>query len=748
MTASKSTFSAPAPKAPSADRHSRRLALSIASLALIAAGGCAGLKPAPLTSDEIKAFEAADRELIQRDVEALQGALSLEEAIARALKYNLDRRVRVMEEAVALGQLDVGSYDMLPKLVASAGYRERDSDLISRSKDSVTGLPSLANPYISSDKLVNTQDLSFTWSLLDFGQSYYATKQNADRVLVAAERRRKAMHLLIQDVRTAFWRVASAQKLRGDVNATIAAAEDALNDSRMAGASRLRNPIDALRYQRQVLENLRLLEAIDQELSTARVELATLTNLPLAQNVTVVEPDTPPNAKWLDIPVEQMEEQALAQNADLREAFYNARIASQETRRALLRVFPGLSFSYANKVSDDSYLINQHWQETGMQLSLNLLGILSAPAQMRLAEAGIAVADQRRMATQMAVLSQVHIGRLQYANAFRQYERADAIARVDGEISAHIANRERAQTQTKLDRVANQTSFILSQLRRYQALAQVHAAASKLQATLGLEPVIDGSRDMPLAALSQVVANSLSGMDQARLPSPAAAVPAAEEAVQVVPVAAGETDPAPAEALTPAPVALPQESAVPTPVVTAEENVAPASAVEEAAAPAVAEAVAAPEAVLPQAAEPAPVVAVEEAPAPAEALVEPAAAPAAPEAAAAPAAVEAPAPEALQPQAAEPAPVVAVEEAPAPAVPAVEEAAAQVAPEAAAAPVAVEAPAPAPVVAVEEAPAAAPALDVVVEESVALAPAVVLPDAEGTPEIVEGLAAPAPDSES
>ena len=32
---------------------------------------------------------------------------------------------------------------------------------------------------------------------------------------------------------------------------------------------RIRNPVDALRYQRQVLENLRLLEAIDQELSSA-----------------------------------------------------------------------------------------------------------------------------------------------------------------------------------------------------------------------------------------------------------------------------------------------------------------------------------------------------------------------------------------------------------------------------------------------------------------------------------------------
>jgi len=480
-------------------------------------GGCASLTPEPLTAPQIAAASAADRQRIEKDIEPLRGPLTLEEAIARAIKYNLERRTRMMEEAVALGQLEVGKFDMLPKLVATAGYRERDKDLITRSKDSVTNTFSISNPYISSSRHATTTDLSFTWSLLDFGQSYYASKQSADRALIAGERRRKALHLLIQDVRTAFWRAASAQKLKAEVRANTAAAEEALADSRQAGLERLRNPLDALRYQRQLLENLRLLEAVDQELSTARVELASLTSLPLAQDIAVAEPENPLGTKWLEIPVEQMEEQAIANNADLRESFYSARIASQETRRVLLSMFPGLSFNYGVKSSDDSYLINQHWTESGAQLSFNLLGLLSAPAQMRLADAGVALAEQRRMTTQMAVLTQLHLARLHYHNAFRQFERADAIWQVDSDIAGHVANREQAQTQTKLDRVSNQTGAILSQLRRYQALSYVHAAAGKLQATLGLEPTIAGSQDMPLAQLTQAVGASLRQWDAGQL---------------------------------------------------------------------------------------------------------------------------------------------------------------------------------------------------------------------------------------
>lgn len=472
-------------------------------------GGCASLKPEPLTAAEIARTTAADRLQAQQGVEPLQGPLTLEEALARAIKYNLGRRAQLMAEAIAQGQLDVGRYDMLPRLVASAGYRDRSKDLITRSTDSVTGQPSLANPFISSDRTATTTDLSFSWSLLDFGQSYYASKQNADRVLVAAEQRRKALHTLIQDVRTAFWRTAGAQKLRDTVRTALSDGEDALGDARKAGSERVRNPLEALRFQRQLLENLRLLEAIEQELSTAQVELASLTNLPLTQTLVVTEPDLAAGQDMKDMPVEQMEEQAIAHNADLRTAFYNARIARLETRRTLLRMFPGISFSYSVNGSDDSYLINQHWTEAAAQISINLLGLLSAPTQMRLADAGVALADQHRMATQMALLTQVHVARLQYINALRQFERADAIWKVDTDIASQVASREQAQTQTKLDRVSNHTAAIVSQLRRYQALAQMQAASGKLQATLGMEPVIPGGQDMSLGELTRMVAASL-----------------------------------------------------------------------------------------------------------------------------------------------------------------------------------------------------------------------------------------------
>ena len=502
----------------------RAALLPLSLIAVLMLGACAQMKPEPLTPAEITAVSGADRQRAQQDVPPLQGPLTLPEAIARALKYNLDQSTHQLEQALARDQFEAGRFDELPRLVASAGYHDRSTDLVTRSKDSVTGAPSLANPYISSDRSVFSGDLSFTWSLLDFGQSYYASKESADRLLIAAEHRRKAMHTLVQDVRTAFWRAASAQKLHDRVQAAITDAEGALKDSREAQAERLRNPVDALRYQRELLENLRLLETIEQELSTARVELAALIDLPPGQELRVAEPVPSAQAPWLDVPVDRLEELAIGNNADLREAFYDARIARLETRRTLLKMFPGLSFSYGPHASSDSYLVHRSWNEAGVQLSFDLLGLLSAPARKQMADAGVALADQRRMATQMALLAQVHIARLQYGNALHQFKRADENWQVDSRIAEQVSNRAQAQTQTQLDRVANQTAAILSELRRYQALAQAQAAAGKLQATLGLEPVVGDSGRMSLPDLTKVVSAALAQWDQGL---PAAAAPAA-----------------------------------------------------------------------------------------------------------------------------------------------------------------------------------------------------------------------------
>lgn len=488
-------------------RFFKLLAIAAAAAALSA---CGTIAPAALEQQALVQTNQADRKVAQQDVEPINGALTLDEAIARALKYNLERRTRLMEEALALNQLEVGKFDMLPKLMAQAGYSDRNRERATYSMPYTPNYgPQSTSSSFSSEASHGTVDLGLTWNLLDVGIGYYASKQQADRVLIAAEKRRKAMHLLMQDVRTAYWRAAAAQKLRAEVSKTLAMAEEALADSRKVEAERIRNPLDALRYQRQLLENLRLLEAIEQELSIAQVELASLINAPIGQAIPIAETELKlADDNVLRLPLDRLEQVALEQNADLREQHYNSRIAREEVRKTMARLFPNLSFNYGLKYDSDRYLVHNNWNEAGMQLSFNLFNLFTGPTQIKLAKAGVTLADQRRVAAQMAVVMQVHLARLQLANARSQFARADAIYGTDQKIAEQVRNRASARAQSQLDQVANETTAILSLLRRYQALAQVQMAENRLMANLGIEPRIGSTDELSLTQLTEQLKGS------------------------------------------------------------------------------------------------------------------------------------------------------------------------------------------------------------------------------------------------
>lgn len=495
---------------PTVDKQFKRIHGVLIVLSILTVSGCATV-PEPFTRDDIRSVAAADRQQARAEVELLAGPLTLEDALARGLKYNLDHRTRMLEQSLATGQLDAGRFDMLPKLMASAGYSTRNNDAQTYQPNFLSpGNPSTALSPVGADRTHTTTELGLSWNVLDFGLSYYSSKQNADRVLVAAERRRKAMHNLIQNIRSAFWRAASAEKLKTEVAETIKQAEAALADARQVGLERVKAPAEALRYQRTLLENLRTLEGIERELAAARVELAQLTNIPVGSDFRIAEPkDAALDERLLQTRIEEMEELAITNNADLREQFYSARIAATETRKAMLKLFPALSFNASLKGDTNRFLVNDTWNESAAQIGFNLLSLLSGPSQMEVAEAGSRLADQRRMAQQMALIAQVHLARQEFITAKSQFHRADAIWSVDNQLFELTSRGEAAQTQSLLNTVASRTAAILSLLRRYQALAQAHTAASKLQATLGLEPAIGNLDETSLEDLRKLVVRAL-----------------------------------------------------------------------------------------------------------------------------------------------------------------------------------------------------------------------------------------------
>lgn len=463
------------------------------------------ISPKELNYSEIKTITTADLNKVMENQVVPGNVVSLNEAIARALKYNLNQRVKHMGEALASGNFEAGKFDMLPRLLANAGYNWRDSYSMryKATQENPTVFDRNQPLDLSIDRKHFNSDLTLSWSMLDFGASYYTAKQNADRMLVAKEQRRKAMHTLMQDVRTAYWRAVASEILRDRVRKTITDAEAALQDAYNLSDSRIHKPDESLRYQRNLLENLRLLEGIDRDLASARIKLVNLMGLQPGTQFKLEEPSNV--LPKLNNDTKEMENVALMNNADLRSQLYNVRIASMDTRKALLKLLPGISLNFGTNYDDDIYLYDNNWDQAAVNVSFNLFNILAGPSRLRATKANIAVEEAKRVALQMMVLTQVHLSRYQYANAVRQYHRADQIFIVDTQLEEIMRGKFKSNAVGEQVRIAASVSAIFSQLRRYEAMAKAQEAIGQLQATLGMEPEFNSVDDYSLDQMANIV---------------------------------------------------------------------------------------------------------------------------------------------------------------------------------------------------------------------------------------------------
>jgi outer membrane protein TolC len=488
-------------------------------------GGCAFV-PHPLTDAERVA--EADRDLadVFAPQEPLTHALTLEEAFARAIAYNLDERVKLMERSVAERDFEISKFDMLPKVIATAGASTRNNVLASSSTAVGTGQQSLV-PSTSTDSDLKFADLTTSFNILDFWVSYYNSKQQANKVLVAEEQRRRVLQGLFQDVRRAFWRAASAQRLSNDIREATREAKNALESSRKSET--LRAPIDALRYQKALLDALRDLQSVQQLLGASKIELGQLINLPPGTNYSLAVPRDL-RIEGLRLPVRQMEDVALIRNPEIRESSYQVRISADETRKTLARNLPGINFSYGPNYDSNSFLVNNTWAAGAVRLSGNLVSILSIPEQLKRGNLAEETAITRREALSVATLAKLHIAYQQYLAAAEEYRWADQLASVDRRLYEQISNRTETDAQSELERVSARVSTVQSDLRRYRAYAEAQAALGRLYDVVGIDPVPEAMATLDIASLSAAIRRNASDWKSDRLEHLSEGAPGATQA--------------------------------------------------------------------------------------------------------------------------------------------------------------------------------------------------------------------------
>lgn len=470
------------------------------ALSLSITAGCA-VVPKAISPEDHKTAISADAQQLTNAQAPVTGPITLDEAMARALKYNLDGRVKQLEATLADRQLAMANFALWPHLAANAGYMHRDKEYLA------TGLQS-AVPSSSLDRSLRTADLSFTWSLLDFGVSYYQAKQQADQFLMLQERRRKVTHLMLAQLRQAYWQALGAQELEKSLATSLTQVDQALSSSRTIESERLKNPMEALGYQRQMLEILRQLELVRDELAQAKPRLASLMNLTPGTDFTLVKPA---EIKPITVAtsIDSLEDTALQQRPELKEAHYNTRLSTLETRKAMVRMLPGLEFKVGHNYDSNSFLINNTWNSAASQVSWNLFNVFNYGNLKAYGQSQEELANAQRLAMHMAVLTQVQLAYRDVQAKNQQFIRSDELNSVDQRILNYSQSATQSSAEGRLAEIRASANALMSNLRYYQSYGALQSAYGQLLTSLGEDP-LPGTWPEDLSQLTQALSNSQS----------------------------------------------------------------------------------------------------------------------------------------------------------------------------------------------------------------------------------------------
>ena len=450
-----------------------------------ALAGCA-VEPVPLTAGQTSHRVQTDLAMLSANQPVLRGPLTLHGAMARALLYNLDAHVEAMEQSLAMRELGLARLGLLPGLSARFGAERRSDVQASSSRSVLTGRESLSAS-TSNDRSRRTANLATVWSVLDFGVSWYAAKQQSDRALIAHERRRKAVHDIVAEVRRCWWRTVAGERALARLEPLRARVRTALGDSARLAARQMQSPVEALRYQRALLEALEEIERQRRESRLAKIELAALIGLPPGSDFTLAMPAPAAEPRSLALDAEILVALALKYRPELREGHLDERIAINEVKKAMLRLLPGIELSAGAHHDANSFLVNNDWLSVGAAVSANLTGIFTAPAAIDTARARRDLAVARREALSMAVLTQLYVALAGFEEARARHETAVRIASIEGRILDVLRSHSRLGAADRLKTTRAEIDVLRALLARDLALVEIEASYGRIFLAAGAD---------------------------------------------------------------------------------------------------------------------------------------------------------------------------------------------------------------------------------------------------------------------
>jgi len=185
--------------------------------------------------------------------------------------------------------------------------------------------------------------------------------------------------------------------------------------------------------------------------------------------------------------VEQLERLSLERRPEIMEEWYRKRVSMNDLKIAKAQLWPNVSFNYGYEYDSNKYLYNSDWNQTGINVSMNLLRLLQYPDINAAEQSQEKTDDMRRTALSMAILTQVRVGLLRYQLARQEVEFADESLRVDQSLLNYAQSSRSAALGSELELIRAEGRLLLSRYQREAAYSDAQAAWGRLYNSIGFE---------------------------------------------------------------------------------------------------------------------------------------------------------------------------------------------------------------------------------------------------------------------
>lgn len=423
--------------------------------------------------------------------------LSYHEALARSVKHNLDYRIKMVNTALQVGQLDVAVFTMFPNLntTASAYNRSNDYQVSGIGADGVeSGLSS------STPRNLRTTRIPVNWNVLDFAMGYVKAKQQGNRVLIAYEESRRQLQQLGQDVLVAYWVAYSAQQLMDDTKEFQEILSRSKNTLNIAMHDDLVPKESILNYQASLLEGDRRLIQLKYKYEKAMLDLKHLLFLPVDQKIIL---EKPPEELFYRqdlhaLSLKKLDAVTLTNHPQLQGQAYQQRIAKFGLKTVVLQALPGITLNKGWNYDSNQFLLNNMWLDQSADVAWNLLNLVSLPANYRTAKMQVQFENLKAMAMTMAALTENRFAYARYITLSEEYQLAQKQT-VNAE-ALYQLNREReaASLASSQQVITAKLKLITSKMDENLLLSDLSVAMGELYLSVGVDIVPESIMYKPL----------------------------------------------------------------------------------------------------------------------------------------------------------------------------------------------------------------------------------------------------------